>query len=455
VTLQSANQKHTCLTKSFAIGKSLRVDGSKYTTLRSFLLVIGFGLYFLAFYFIFCFKIKGYLDLSFAFMSSSTMAPPRKRKRSAIPEVPIRITAAAPAAAPAPAPTTVALPPPLMPYHPHLMPSYYPVYHQHPYFLSVGQPPISPSLSPTLPSNATEGAAPTSPSTSSDPPNTQRILPKSPQPAGSPSLAPSFNYYPYPMQVSPQLHPTATSSTSRHNSTSSQSGTTADQREQARKVSHSAIERRRRERINDKIFQLKELIPSCSDRDNLHKMTILQSAIDYITYLKKVIEDLEGSETTGNQSTRSEKDQEFIDQVQSLKLQQQQQTKSSMLPKEVEPFTHQFTITPPADATPPPRINTSKGIQQGEAVVEELEEEEEDAWSASSGCSPSTKKTTDLPITPLPSLKPMDIIKSSKKSVNTTEPPAIVVVNGSQENSPTSSAANSIDRNMNLENILC
>jgi hypothetical protein len=393
-------------------------------------------------------------------MSSLTiMAPSRKRKRS---EVPVRITAAAAAAPP------VALPPPLMPYHPHLMPTYYPVYHQHPYYLSVGpQPPISPSLSPTLPSNATETtAAPTNPSSS-----TQRILPKSPTSTVSPSLAPSFNYYPYPMQVSPQLHPTTQHSGStspmpfqplgRHSSTSSQSGTTADQREQARKVSHSAIERRRRERINDKIIQLKELIPSCSDRDNLHKMSILQCAIDYITYLKKVIE---SNETfAGDQSTkhngRSEKDQEFIAQVQLQKLQQQQQqqAKLSMLPKEVEPFTHQFTITPSVSSdNTPPRINTSK---ESSEIIEELEEED-DAWSASSSPSiqSAAKKTTAAasPVTPLPSLKPMDIMKSSKKSTETlTAPPKIVVINGSQENSPTTSATSSMDRNMNLENILC
>ncbi|KAI8638360.1 hypothetical protein BD408DRAFT_352019 [Parasitella parasitica] len=107
-------------------------------------------------------------------------------------------------------------------------------------------------------------------------------------------------YYP----VSPQLHPTATASvpnvpavspmffgTRNGSITSTVSNSTADQREQARKISHSAIERRRREKINDKILQLRDLIPSCAERENLHKMTILQSAIDYITYLKKVIED--------------------------------------------------------------------------------------------------------------------------------------------------------------------
>ncbi|ORX54980.1 HLH-domain-containing protein [Hesseltinella vesiculosa] len=66
---------------------------------------------------------------------------------------------------------------------------------------------------------------------------------------------------------------------------------TADQREKARKMSHSAIERRRRERINDKIMQLKSIIPTCANQEYLHKLSILQSAIDYIKYLKTVVEE--------------------------------------------------------------------------------------------------------------------------------------------------------------------
>ncbi|KAK9763189.1 Sterol regulatory element-binding protein 2 [Basidiobolus ranarum] len=54
------------------------------------------------------------------------------------------------------------------------------------------------------------------------------------------------------------------------------------EKETLRKVSHSAIERRRRERINDKIFQLKTLVPSCANQVNLHKLSILESAIEYI-----------------------------------------------------------------------------------------------------------------------------------------------------------------------------
>ncbi|CAG8706721.1 9271_t:CDS:1, partial [Gigaspora rosea] len=84
--------------------------------------------------------------------------------------------------------------------------------------------------------------------------------------------------------------------------------TTADQRELARKVSHSAIERRRRERINDKIMQLKELIPSCADQDHLNKLCILQSSIEYIEYLQDLVftyrqREKEGGKTDDNRSS--------------------------------------------------------------------------------------------------------------------------------------------------------
>ncbi|SAM01726.1 hypothetical protein [Absidia glauca] len=61
-----------------------------------------------------------------------------------------------------------------------------------------------------------------------------------------------------------------------------------------RRLSHSAIENRRRERINDKIDQLKHLIPSCwstqllppaSMHQPLHKLSVLQAAIEYIHQL--------------------------------------------------------------------------------------------------------------------------------------------------------------------------
>ncbi|KAJ3155778.1 hypothetical protein HDU86_004248 [Geranomyces michiganensis] len=65
-------------------------------------------------------------------------------------------------------------------------------------------------------------------------------------------------------------------------------------RDHLRKVSHSAIERRRRERINDKIAQLKSLVPACANQDSLHKLRILEEAIDYIRDLKRDVADARG-----------------------------------------------------------------------------------------------------------------------------------------------------------------
>ncbi|KAG2192513.1 hypothetical protein INT46_008455 [Mucor plumbeus] len=388
--------------------------------------------------------------------SSLNMPPPsNKRRKKSVITAPLQ-------------PTQVALPPPLIPYPPpHLMPSYYPVYHQHPYFLSVGpQPPISPSLSPTL--SSTSSTTATTPTVA-----VQRILPKSPTSTSaavtkaviSPStLAPSYNFYPYPMQISPQLHPTAAVAAAnappvspvhfgiRHDSVSSTaSNSTADQREQARKVSHSAIERRRRERINDKILQLKDLIPSCSDRENLHKMTILQSAIDYIIYLKKVIEDSPSM-------------------VEELPSPQQHQKSKSMLPKEVNQYTNQFSAQP----VPPPSSTESNKSMESEEEVEILEEEEdeEDSWSMSTSNINRSKKanTTISAVTPLPSssLKPMDLIKLNKSAntsissppsptVTSPAPPPKIIINSQEEQEQEQEVAslNHTERNMNLENILC
>ncbi|KAG2220274.1 hypothetical protein INT45_009889 [Circinella minor] len=64
---------------------------------------------------------------------------------------------------------------------------------------------------------------------------------------------------------------------------------------------HSLTEKRRRERINDKIQQLKEIIPTCnpyseqqpirgpSFHQPLHKLAILEAAIDYIQQMHQTL----------------------------------------------------------------------------------------------------------------------------------------------------------------------
>ncbi|KAL2911467.1 hypothetical protein HK105_207723 [Polyrhizophydium stewartii] len=61
-----------------------------------------------------------------------------------------------------------------------------------------------------------------------------------------------------------------------------------------RKASHSAIERRRRERINDKIMQLKSLVPSCADKPTMHKLAVLEDGIAFILQMREYIAAVSG-----------------------------------------------------------------------------------------------------------------------------------------------------------------
>jgi hypothetical protein len=194
----------------------------------------------------------------------------------------------------------------------------------------------------------------------------------------SPVSTPYAFYHPY--QLSPPIQPTY-----QHPPVHSQANpstanlSTAHQREQARKVSHSAIERRRRERINDKIMQLKQLIPTCAGQENLHKMSILQSSIDYITYLKEVLQQV------------SEQQQEGTDDrpIKTLDLSKLQKIKTpkSMLPKEVEPFTSQFNANQSVNSRPvtPPiqEENQQKCLKPMDIIM--------------SGTKKQQSPTTDLP----------------------------------------------------------
>ncbi|KAI9203687.1 uncharacterized protein BJ171DRAFT_509281 [Polychytrium aggregatum] len=67
------------------------------------------------------------------------------------------------------------------------------------------------------------------------------------------------------------------------------------EKEMLRKVSHSAIERRRREKINQRILQLKSMVPACANQDSIHKLSILEYTIEYIYSLHQQIDSLSGS----------------------------------------------------------------------------------------------------------------------------------------------------------------
>ncbi|KAK1143980.1 hypothetical protein N8T08_005889 [Aspergillus melleus] len=67
--------------------------------------------------------------------------------------------------------------------------------------------------------------------------------------------------------------------------------TSAAGRKIARKTAHSLIERRRRSKMNEEFGTLKDMIPACKGQD-MHKLSILQASIEYVTYLEQCIQDL-------------------------------------------------------------------------------------------------------------------------------------------------------------------
>ncbi|KAK9467282.1 hypothetical protein V1512DRAFT_260850 [Lipomyces arxii] len=74
---------------------------------------------------------------------------------------------------------------------------------------------------------------------------------------------------------------------------------TAATRKTARKVAHSAIERRRRSKMNDEFESLKTIVPACRAASenhgeaNLHKLGILQATVEYLKYLEECINQLQ------------------------------------------------------------------------------------------------------------------------------------------------------------------
>lgn len=69
-------------------------------------------------------------------------------------------------------------------------------------------------------------------------------------------------------------------------------GSTAATRKSARKVAHSAIERRRRSKMNEEFESLKSMVPACRvasqthGEASLHKLGILQATVEYLSYLE-------------------------------------------------------------------------------------------------------------------------------------------------------------------------
>lgn len=57
------------------------------------------------------------------------------------------------------------------------------------------------------------------------------------------------------------------------------------EKKRQRRESHNAVERRRRENINERIHELATLLPDSQEAVKLNKGTILRKSVDYIRYL--------------------------------------------------------------------------------------------------------------------------------------------------------------------------
>ncbi|KAI9203315.1 uncharacterized protein BJ171DRAFT_475965 [Polychytrium aggregatum] len=68
-----------------------------------------------------------------------------------------------------------------------------------------------------------------------------------------------------------------------------------EERESLRKAAHTAIERTRREKIRQKVLELRHLVPSCASQENIQKVTILEKTVDYIHELHARLATLEKS----------------------------------------------------------------------------------------------------------------------------------------------------------------
>ncbi|KAH9904160.1 hypothetical protein F4778DRAFT_734257 [Xylariomycetidae sp. FL2044] len=113
----------------------------------------------------------------------------------------------------------------------------------------------------------------------------RRIIQMKPRPPGQdPAMTSMFGAD--PNKTAPKGSTAPDSGKKKQPSASSAAG-----RKMARKTAHSLIERRRRLRMNTEFDILKDLIPAC-ERD-MHKLAVLQAAIEYIRYLLDCIARLE------------------------------------------------------------------------------------------------------------------------------------------------------------------
>lgn len=136
-------------------------------------------------------------------------------------------------------------------------------------------------------------------------PPPKKLLPNlapAPRPSAS-SSATSSTSPPVTAQLSPPTSPTASTAPRRGRKPGSTNAVSRTAREAARKSNHSRIEKLRREKINDALSSLRELVPydeavegpeKKGNQEKEFKLEILERTVIYLTKLKNRVQELEG-----------------------------------------------------------------------------------------------------------------------------------------------------------------
>ncbi|KAJ2354803.1 hypothetical protein IWW50_001932 [Coemansia erecta] len=111
----------------------------------------------------------------------------------------------------------------------------------------------------------------------------------------SPSLASSKTASP-PPQTSAARKPRRRGARSQYS---------AEEKEMRRKISHSAIEKRRRERTNNVLHDLQHMVPWLSKSSKVQKLEILEAAAQYISQLRGDPASPSSDDTAEDSSARS------------------------------------------------------------------------------------------------------------------------------------------------------
>ncbi|KAJ3128739.1 hypothetical protein HK101_005348 [Irineochytrium annulatum] len=114
-------------------------------------------------------------------------------------------------------------------------------------------------------------------------------LNRPPTPPHSPVLSPSSPAPAFTIS-SRASSPPSTITTAASNSRASSPSKSSS----LRKVSHSAIERRRRERINEVLMKLRDMVPKVRGDEGCNKIDVLGAAVEYIAELEGRVAGLEG-----------------------------------------------------------------------------------------------------------------------------------------------------------------